>query len=92
MAEMRDWTVEELDKLLADKTATVRDHMAAKAIKRSMRDEDGNQDLNTVMDRTEGKVAQDFNVRAAPTLTPEQVADQMKNAGLIEGGPGKDEF
>jgi len=90
--EMLTWPRADLLALMADDQAEVRDHLAARSILRAMKPDDANADMNTMYDRTEGKVAQDFNVRAAPTLTPEQVAEQVKNAGLIPGGPGADEF
>ncbi len=65
--------------------------IAMALIKRALRD-DGCRATEIILDRTEGKVAQDFNVRAAPTMTPEQVAEQVRNAGLLDGGLGKDEF
>ena len=92
MLEMLGWSRKQLEAVCADDDAEARDHVAAKCILRSMKADDANADVNTLMDRTEGKVAQDFNVRAVPTLTPEQVAEQVKNAGLIPGGPGADEF
>lgn len=91
MMEMLTWTRAELEALKADDQAEARDHLAARAILRAMKNDDANADMNTLLDRTEGKVAQDFNVRAAPTMTPEQVAEQVKNAGLLDGG-NKDEF
>lgn len=91
MMEMMAYTAEELDAVIKNPKSEVRDLIAAKALKRSMKDDDAHADLSTVLDRTEGKVAQDFNVRAAPTLTPEQVAEQVKNAGLLNG-PDAREF
>ena len=90
MMEMMTWSEPEIDALLADPKAEIRDKLAAKAIKRAMKNDDANADMNTLLDRTEGKVAQDFNVRAAPTMTPEQVAEQVRNAGLLDGP--KDDF
>ena len=93
MAEMMSWTRAELEALKADDTAEARDHLAARAILRAMKNDDANADMNTLLDRTEGKVAQDFNVRAAPTITPEQAAEQLRNAGLMgPGGAAPDEF
>ncbi len=91
MAEMMSWTRAEVEALKADDTAEVRDHLAARAILRAMKNDDANADMNTLLDRTEGKVAQDFNVRATPTMTPEQVAEQVRNSGILDGG-NKDEF
>ena len=93
MSEMMTLSLNELDAILLDPTREVRDHLAAKAIKRAMKNDDANADLNTVMDRTEGKVSQDITVRAgqAPTLTDAQLAGiangTLDPASLTDMGP-----
>ena len=93
MQELMTLSLNELDAILLDPTREVRDHLAAKAIKRAMKNDDANADLNTVMDRTEGKVSQDITVRAgqAPTLTDAQLAGiangTLDPASLTDMGP-----
>ena len=93
MAEMMTWTRAELEALRNDDEAEVRDHLAARALLRAMKQDDANADMNTVLDRTEGKVVQELNVRAgvAPTLTDEQLAGiaagTLDPASLVDLGP-----
>lgn len=81
--EMMGMPISELDKVLADKTRDARDHLAARAIKRALRDEDGHSDLREVLDRTEGPVDRNINVRAmqAPDVPLE---DAIRMAKRIE--------
>ena len=93
MAEMMAYTAEELQAVLDDPKSEIRDLLAAKAIKRAMRAEDAHADMSLLMDRTEGKVAQELNVRAqaAPSLTDAQLAGiaagTLDPATLVDLGP-----
>ncbi len=94
--EMMTWKRADLEALCQDPDAEARDHIAAKMLLRAMKNDDANADTNTVLDRTEGKVAQELNVRAgvAPTLTDEQLAGiaagTLDPASLADLGPRVD--
>lgn len=87
MMEMMELPADALDKILSDKTRDIRDHLAARALKRALREDEGNADLGTVLERTEGKAEQGIvfrSVNVMAQLTDEQLAQIATGQAKVE--------